>query len=141
MSCLIRAATPADIPAMHAIRLDVRENRLSDPGMVTDASYRPYVAAGSAWVAELPGGMAGFAVIDRPAGNVWALFVAPEAEGQGVGRTLHEAMLAWARQHGLARLWLSTSKGTRAERFYARAGWEMVGPAANGELRFERSIG
>jgi hypothetical protein len=50
-------------------------------------------------------------------------------------------MLAWARQQGLDRLWLSTSKGSRAEGFYARAGWEMVGPAAHGELRFERSIG
>ena len=37
-----------------------------------------------------------------------------------------------------ARLWLSTDPGTRAQRFYARAGWLSRGLQDNGELRFER---
>ena len=140
MSLAVRTAGSADIAAMHRIRLAVRENRLSNPQAITEESYLPFVSAGSAWIAELHGNITGFAAIDRPAGNVWALFVAPEAEGQGVGRALHDAMLDWARQQGLGRLWLSTAKGSRAELFYRRAGWEMAGPTANGELRFERTL-
>ncbi len=140
MNPAVRTAVAADIPAMHRIRLEVRENRLSNPQVISEDSYLPFVAAGSAWVAELHETLAGFAAIDRSARNVWALFVAPAAEGQGVGRALHEAMLDWARQRELGRLWLSTAKGSRAELFYRRAGWEMVGPTASGELRFERTL-
>jgi len=125
---------------MHAIRLGVRENRLSDRMAVTESSYEPYVAARSAWVAELDSAIAGFAILDRSDGNVWALFVAPGSEGRGVGRALHEAMLQWAQQERLGKLWLSTARGTRAEQFYAQAGWERVGVTASGEVRFEREI-
>lgn len=120
----IRTATIADVPAMHAIRLAVRENRLSDPARITEASYLPYVDAGSVQVAiDAAGRVVGFAAIDRGAGSVWALFVDPAAEGQGVGRALHDAMIARAAREGIARLWLSTATGTRAEQFYLRAGW------------------
>jgi len=58
MLCEIRTACAADIAAMHRIRIRVRENRLSDPARVTPASYLPYVAAGTAWVAETEAGIA-----------------------------------------------------------------------------------
>jgi hypothetical protein len=32
---------------------------------------------------------------------------------------------------------LTTSAGTRAARFYERAGWTKTGEGASGELRFE----
>jgi hypothetical protein len=34
-------------------------------------------------------------------------------------------------------MWLTTDPGTRAERFYRRAGWRVTG-SRNGELVFEK---
>jgi len=137
MTLRIRVADAADVTALHRIRLGVRENRLSSPEQVTETSYLAYIAAGSAWVAESEFGLAGFAILDRETSSVWALFVDPSSEGVGVGRALHGHMLEWAREQGLHKLWLSTSRDTRAERFYRRAGWEPAGLTAAGELRFE----
>ena len=140
MPLQVRTASCADIKAMHHLRLAVRENRLTDRTKVTQSSYSPYVAAGSAWVAETGDQMLGFAAADGAARQLWALFVAPEAEASGVGRKLHQAVLGWARAQGIEELWLTTSEGTRAERFYERAGWEKVGSNGDGEVRLRRTI-
>jgi GNAT superfamily N-acetyltransferase len=137
----IRSARSADIEAMHALRLRVRENSLSDPGRVTEESYGPYVAAGSAWLAETERGLGGFAVLDPAGASVWALFVAPEAEGRGIGGALLDRLLAEARARGLRRLSLQTDPGTRAERFYTAAGWTKAGTSTTGELSFEKEVG
>ncbi|MGZ8359791.1 MAG: GNAT family N-acetyltransferase [Allosphingosinicella sp.] len=137
MRYAIRTAAPADVAAMHHIRRSARENRLSDPRRVVESSYLPFIAGGSAWVAETEGGIAGFAVIDVAAGNIWALFVSPDAEGTGVGGALHEHMLGWAQALGLRHLWLTTAPETRAERLYAERGWKRTGVTADGEVRFE----
>lgn len=125
---------------MHALRSRVAENRLADPAKVTEASYLPYLTQGAAWVAETDRGLAGFAILDIAGASVWALFVAPEAEGEGVGRALHDRLLGSATEHGLDRLALSTDPGTRAERFYREAGWTRAETAAGGEVRFERKV-
>lgn len=137
---LVRPALEADIPAMHAIRLAVQENRLSDPQRIGEDSYRPHVANGGAWLAEVDGRPVGFAILDAAMQNVWALFVHPQAERAGIGRALEARMLAWAQQRGLDRLWLATSPGTRAEHFYAASGWTRAGLTDTGEVRFERTI-
>jgi GNAT superfamily N-acetyltransferase len=133
----IRPACTPDIPAMHRVRNSVRENRLSGPARITEASYRPYVAAGSAWVAAAGKDVLGFALLDGPAERVEALFVHPGAEGIGIGFALHRQMLAWAKDQGIRCLHLSTEIGTRAERFYARRGWVRAGSAPNGEVYME----
>jgi GNAT superfamily N-acetyltransferase len=125
---------------MHAVRSNVRENQLSDPKRVTEASYLPYIAAGSAWVAETDTVIAGFAALDALDGSVWALFVAPDAEGAGIGRALHLRMLEWAREQGVPRLTLSTQNGSRAAHFYERAKWKRRGITAEGEVHFEMEL-
>ena len=141
MSFRIEAATLAHIPAMHAVRLVVRENRLSDPARITEESYRRYVVAGSAWVAVgADRAVLGFAVVDRTHAGVWALFVHPDREGAGIGRALHDTLLDWAQRQGLATLWLTTAPGTRAEQFYLNAGWRKTGSSPAGEIRFERPL-
>jgi GNAT superfamily N-acetyltransferase len=70
-------------------------------------------------------------------GNVWALFVDPEHEGQGHGRRLHDAMVEWPLSQGARQLWLTTESGTRAQRFYESGGWRFADKAENGELRYE----
>lgn len=141
MGFAIRTAGVDDVPAMHRVRNSVSENRLSDPHRITDASYLPCIAAGSAWVAEEEAGLVGFAAIDGQSRQVWALFVDPLAEGRGVGRALHRQMLGWAQEQGIGRLTLTTASGTRAAEFYRSAGWKETGPTADGELHFELTIG
>ena len=135
----IRLARAEDFPALHRLRMSVRENILSDPAAVTLADYTAMLdAGGRGWVYETQEGLLGFAIVDLRRGNVWALFVAPGHERRGVGRALHDAMLDWYFATGADRLWLSTDGGTRAERFYRAAGWEHTGQD-RGEERFEMS--
>lgn len=125
---------------MHAIRLAVRENRLSGSAGVDEGSYSPYVAAGAAWVAETEQGIAGFAAVDAGKREVWALFVAPDAEGKGIGRALELRLLAWAAAQRLERLRLATAPGSRAEFFYRKSGWKEDGRSEGGEILFEREL-
>jgi GNAT superfamily N-acetyltransferase len=137
---IVRVATEADIPEMHRIRMNVRENVLRNPALVQPAHYVPMLNEhGRGWVAEADGRVAGFAIIDLVRANVWALFVDPEQEARGAGRRLHDAMMAWTFGAGAENVWLGTSPRTRAERFYRTAGWRYAGQEPNGEARFEMS--
>jgi GNAT superfamily N-acetyltransferase len=135
----IRTALADDVASMHAIRLAVRENRLGSPARITEADYVARLLRGDgAWVAERAGEILGFAMLDPPSRSVWALFVSPEAERQGVGRALQAAMLE-AAFAVWPRVSLSTSPGTRAESFYIGSGWIPSGTLQNGERMFELS--
>ena len=46
-------------------------------------------------------------------------------------------MIDWLWSLGHARLWLTTSPGTRAERFYLALGWQVRGTVPGGEVRLE----
>ncbi|MBP9159735.1 MAG: GNAT family N-acetyltransferase [Flavobacteriales bacterium] len=134
----IRAATPEDIPAMHEIRLRVRENRLSDPSVVTEQDYHDFMARDTmSWVAEVDGRIAGFTMVDVEKRDLWALFVAPEHEFKGLGKALHEIMVnSYFKRTNCLRL--STAPNTRAAAFYGAAGYKEIGPTSNGkELIFE----
>jgi GNAT superfamily N-acetyltransferase len=133
----VRLATAADVPAMHRIRLAVRENRLADAAAVQPDDYRAMIGRdGRGWVAEAGGKIAGFAIADLRRGNVWALFVDPGMEGRGIGRRLHDEMMDWLFAAGAPSVWLSTDPGTRAEAFYRAAGWRYAGDQ-RGEARYE----
>ena len=123
---------------MHRVRLAVRENRLTST-VITEADYRRELEAGAGWVVEENGQVVGFAIANATTGNVWALFVDPACEGRGYGRQLHDAMVGWMASQPAGRWWLTTEAGTRAERFYARAGWTPIGLTESGEVRFERT--
>jgi GNAT superfamily N-acetyltransferase len=93
------------------------------------------------WVAEDAGHIVGFSMADRDTSSIFALFVLPEYERRGLGRRLlaHAVQWLWDQQTDL--LWLNTGAGTRAARFYERAGWHLAGTDARGELRFELTRG
>ena len=80
-----------------------------------------------------------FAMADLANANVYALFVEPAHEKQGIGRRLHDTMMDWLFGAGISQVWLSTDPNTRAESFYRRAGWNADGTKANGEIRFVMS--
>ncbi len=135
---MIREMLPSDVPAAHKIRLRVRENQLSDHSLVTEQDYHAFMARDTmSWVHEFDGEITGFVMVDVEKRNLWALFVAPEHEGKGNGKALHDEMLA----HYFRRcdhLSLSTDPDTRAAEFYRKAGYTEQGLTRNGkELIFE----
>lgn len=110
---------------MSRIRLSVTENVLSDPARVTAAMYEDYLeAAGRGWVAEVDGAIAAFCYADKNDGSIWALFVRPGNEGQGLAKRLLELAVRWIFELGHAHARLDTGAHTRADRFYAMQGWE-----------------
>lgn len=134
----IREATIQDIKQIQHVRNAVKENVLSDPALVSDEDCKEYISErGKGWVCEVNNQIAGFAIADLKEDNIWALFVDPEYEKQGIGFKLHNAMLDWYFSCRKTKVWLSTAPGTRAEIFYRKAGWKHTGMHGKNELKFE----
>ncbi|MBP6589539.1 MAG: GNAT family N-acetyltransferase [Chitinophagaceae bacterium] len=137
---MIRQAHVKDIPQIQIVRNAVKENTLSDPGLVPDADVEDYILRrGRGWVWEEAGRIIGFSIVSVSDQNVWALFVEPGQDKKGIGRALHDEMMDWYFQQSDQPIWLSTSPGTRAEGFYRKAGWQETGLYGKGEIRFEMS--
>lgn len=138
MTAILRQAVRADVPGIQRVRRAVTENRLATTVVCDDDVIDAIERTGRGWVVEDGGRIVGFAIGNAGSGNIWALFVEPGHEARGHGRRLHDAMVDWLWAQGLGRLWLTTEPGTRAARFYASAGWRLVGTEPNGELLFEK---
>jgi len=135
---IFREACIRDIPQIQIVRHSVRENMLSDPGLVTDEDCAEYLAnRGRGWVCESNGEIVGFAIADLYEDNIWALFVKPDFEKMGIGRKLHDIMMDWYFSRPKEIVWLGTSPDTRAASFYRRAGWKENGLHGKGEIKFE----
>jgi GNAT superfamily N-acetyltransferase len=141
LSMLFREATPQDVKELQRVRNSVKENVLSDPGLVTDADCLDFITnRGKGWVCETGGRIVGFAIADLKGHNIWALFLEPEMEGRGIGRHLHRLMMDWYFTQTNETVWLSTAPASRAESFYRKAGWVDAGTYGKGELRFEMTV-
>lgn len=137
-----REATVADIPEMAAIRLEVVENTLTDPGRVTRAMYHDYLTtAGKGWLCQVRGRTVGFSVASLVDSTIWALFVHPEFEGRGIGKELLSRAVDWLFEQGADVISLTTDPGTRADKLYQAAGWERGEHIANGEVRYRLRLG
>jgi GNAT superfamily N-acetyltransferase len=135
---IIRQAETKDIPQIQIIRNAVKENRLSDPGMVTDTDCAYFMQErGKGWVCEENERITGFAIADLREHNIWALFVHPDFEHRGVGQLLHHTMMDWYFTQTSQTVWLGTAPGTRAAAFYKTAGWKETGTNGKNEIRFE----
>ena len=140
MAGSLRQATRADIPAIHEVRMSVRENQLARSSAITERDYVEYLETlGRGWVIEVAGQIVGFVVGNAQSGNIWALFVHPEFEQRGFGRRLLDTAIGWLCSQGLTRLWLTTEPATRARSFYESAGWVNAGTTEYGEVRLELS--
>lgn len=144
MNITTRLADQADIPAIFAIRTSVRENHLSlqqltEMGITPQAISQALLAAPCIWVAEIQGVPAGFAMADADDGCVFAAFVRPEYEGQGLGRSLMARAEAFLfGQHRT--IWLETAENSRASGFYRSLGWQLVAHLPEGDVRFEKNL-
>lgn len=134
----IREAKLGDIQQIQIVRNAVRENTLSNPNLVTDKDCAEYMfERGKGWVCEMNNKIIGFAIVDLQDNNIWALFLLPEFEKQGIGRQLHDNMLDWYFTQTKEKVWLGTAPKTRAEMFYKKTGWTEVGMHGKGEIKFE----
>lgn len=134
----IREALIEDIPQIQVVRNAVKENTLSNPALVTDEDCKEFIAIrGKGWVCETGNKITGFSIVDLKENNIWALFVDPAFEKQGIGRQLHDSMLDWYFEQTHETVWLGTAPNTRAEAFYRKAGWREIGVHGKGEIKFE----
>lgn len=136
-----REATRADIPQIQFVRNAVKENQLSNPALVPDKDVEDYITnRGQGWICEINNTIVGFAIVSLADNNVWALFIQPGYDKQGIGRKLHDDMMCWYYKQTNKTIWLSTSPGTRAQNFYRKAGWEETGIIKSGEIKFEMTL-
>lgn len=137
---IFREAGIDDIPQIQVVRHAVKENILSDPTLVTDRDCQDYLTVrGKGWVCEIDNQIVGFAIADLQDNNIWALFLKPEFEKQGIGKQLHDTMIDWYFSKKTDTVWLSTTPGTRADQFYRKCGWTETGKYGTSQVRFEMS--
>jgi GNAT superfamily N-acetyltransferase len=122
------------------IRSAVRENVLADPAKVPASAYYDLLSRARIWLWD-EDGVRGFCAADPSNGTVWALFVDPRHEGLGIERQLLAMGSRDVWEAGWVEARLSTEVGSRAERFYAREGWQMHGVAQSGERVFIKCLG
>lgn len=135
---IIREAKTEDIKQIQIVRNSVIENTLSDPALVTDEDCKEFITVrGKGWVCEIDNEIVGFSIVDLKDNNIWALFLNPKFEKQGIGKQLHDIMLDWYFEQTKEKVWLGTSPKTRAEMFYRKAGWKEIGTHGNAEIKFE----
>jgi len=141
MPKIFREATIADIKGIFVVRYSVKENMLSESDLVDENLCESYLTErGKGWVCEMDGEIVGFAIADLKDNNIWALFLKPEYEKQGIGRQLHTIMLDWYFSKTQKTVWLGTNPNTRAELFYRKAGWKEVGTHGEDEIKFEMTF-
>ena len=135
---IIREAKISDIQQIQLVRNSVTENTLSNPDLVSDQDCEEFLfERGKGWVCEIDSKIVGFSIVDLKENNIWALFLHPQFEKQGIGRQLHDIMLNWYFTQTKNTVWLGTSPKTRADNFYRKSGWREIGIHGKGEIKFE----
>lgn len=142
---MIRRATLADLPDITRVRTAVHENHLSVDQMaargITQQSVGAALQSGSlaAWVTEVDGRIAGFAMAALAEEKLFALFTDPQHQGRGIGSALLAIAEDWLRMGGAGRICLDTGDGTRAVDFYLRRGYRIV-HRSDGDVFLEKAM-
>jgi GNAT superfamily N-acetyltransferase len=140
MPALIRRATDADRDRISEIRFSVKENVLRDRSRVTPDMVTWFIDNPGIWLWEEDGKVLGFSAADTRDGTIFALFIDPKHEGRGIGRALFARALDSLREAGHSTGSLTTQPGSRADRFYQRAGWKVIGTSERGERIFHGEL-
>jgi len=141
----LREATAADLPGISRVRTSVRENlltveQLRDRGITNESVAASFLADSKCWVAAREGEIVAFAIADRATQSIFALFVLPDCESQGLGSRLLDLALRWLRENGASVVWLTTGPDTKAAGFYERRGWVATGRGEHGDTRYELDL-
>jgi len=150
----LRAATPADIPAItriyeHAVRFGTASFEIEPPGeaemakrqrALLDGGY-PYI------VAELDGAVAGYAYAGpyrpRPAYRFSvenSIYIAPEAQRRGLGRVLLARLIADCEACGFRQMIavIGDSANAASIELHRALGFTMIGTFADCGFKFGR---
>ena len=145
MQTTIRVATQDDVATLFAIRTSVVQNHLSVAQMA-DLGITPQVLAESirdapcAWIAEVDGQPAAFAMVDLAECEVFAMFVLPTHERLGLGRKLMAVAEAVLFEHHTTLFLITDGRDhIRANGFYQRLGWSKVGQVECDDVRYEKN--
>lgn len=144
----IRPAMVDDVEKLFEIRCSVRENHMTREEMaalgITPESVQDMIGGGhySVPVAVADGEAVGFAMAHIAECSVFALFVAPAHEGQGIGAKLLAHVEEALRQNGVRQAWLATDadERVRAVGFYRHHGWRDAGFMEDGQLRLCKQL-
>jgi len=138
---IFREAFTHDIAGMQNVRESVTENRISDPNLLPSKMYAQYInEIGKGWVCEIAGEIVGFSIASLRDHSIWALFVKPDYEAQGIGKRLLYLATEWLFENGASVISLSTSVDTRADLFYQTQGWKRGQLRANGEVDYSLEL-
>lgn len=147
MTTLLRLATADDVETLFDIRTSVTQNHLSreqlaEQGITADLLRGLAQRQSSIWLAEIDYVAAGFSMIDDTEGELFALFVRPEFEGRGVGRSLLRQAEKSLFGH-FETIYLITDGGAdiRANGFYQRHGWVQTERVDARDVRYEKQRG
>lgn len=145
----IRPASPEDVAEIFDVRCSVKENHMSREELtamdITPDTVRDMITGGDfiVPVALMGERIAGFAMAQISEGYVFALFIRPEMEGNGIGRALMRVVESGFAKHGVTQAWLCTGSepGIRAPGFYRHLGWRDSGVMEDGQLKFSKTLG
>ena len=136
----IRFAEFADLDALVAVRLSVRENALAGKSDVPVKAYENFIHHKALLVWADGADIHGFCAADPIDGTIWSLYVRPQQEGRGIGSALLEAACAWLKANGRDRALLATGPRTQAADFYCRRGWQPLGMTEWDEMQFVKKL-
>ena len=123
---IVRRAVFSDLGKLMGLLPRLQANVLNDPAKVTEDELELFIAADRLWVAVVDGAIAGFSAADAARQTIWALFVDPAHEGQGLGRRLLTLAVGTLRNAGCPGVTLKAAPDTPAEALYRAAGYEEV---------------
>jgi GNAT superfamily N-acetyltransferase len=146
----IRLALLQDIDTLFEIRTSVVENHqsreeIAELGITPESVAEMLTTDCCAWIAEISDRPIGFSIANATEKTIFGIFVLPEFEGQGAGRTLMQAAENWLWSKGIKEIWLLTGNNPnlRAYGFYHHLDWVPVGVESDGyfkgEMKFVKS--
>lgn len=136
----LRRAQVRDLERLWDIRLDAKENTLSNRAAISDTEFLWYIETAITWVSVDEQGVNGFACANHQTALIWALFVGNATQRQGCGAALMAATLRDLQTIGHLQSHLSTTPGTAAETFYRSTGWIDMGLTRSGEVAFRKLL-
>jgi RimJ/RimL family protein N-acetyltransferase len=113
---------------------------LSNPGLVTDKDCVEYLTLrGKGWVCEINNAVIAFAIADLIDNNIWALFVLPDFEGNGIGKAILQYLIDLAKKQKLhTMIAVIDYENQSSVAFHEQFGFTTVGIIKESGYKFER---
>ncbi len=117
----MRPATDEDAAGIQALfALTLQQAAWLPPGAEIDTDFKRNSSCETVWVCPGPAALLGFIAVYAPGRFVHHLYVAPQAQGRGVGRALVDSLAPWLPKPWYLKCVLANQA---ARAFYARTGW------------------